>query len=188
VEFYSEGNLLSKVNSKNPVWWTATVKAKAVAGIILSLRFAHSFGLIHGHLMSKNIIFDIDHRIQITGFSRLGQEIERTKPDNGRFIGEEWSPDRDVRSFGSILFEIIVGHPEMLCEATNAQEIALHDIPEFVSRLVMSEQSPERRRRESFNDILDIMKQNQFKIMSGVDSVDVLAFVDWVESFEELVK
>jgi tRNA A-37 threonylcarbamoyl transferase component Bud32 len=64
------------------MWWTAT--AKAVAGIALSLRFAHSLGLIHGHLTSKNICFDIDHRIQITGFSRLGQEVERAKPVSGR--------------------------------------------------------------------------------------------------------
>jgi serine/threonine protein kinase len=58
VEFYAEGNSLAEVLSVNPVWWTATVKAKAIAGIVLSLRFAHSLGLMHGHLNSNNIFFD----------------------------------------------------------------------------------------------------------------------------------
>jgi hypothetical protein len=50
VGLYSEGSSLTEVISANPIWWTATAKAKAVAGIVLSLRFAHSLGLIHGHL------------------------------------------------------------------------------------------------------------------------------------------
>jgi hypothetical protein len=54
-----EENSLSEAISMNPVWWTPTAKAKvkAIAGIVLGLRFAHSFGLIHGHLNSKYIVF-----------------------------------------------------------------------------------------------------------------------------------
>jgi hypothetical protein len=37
---------------------------------------------------------------------------------------------------------------------------------------------------QSFKDIFNLLKDNKFEIMSGVDSLDVLAFVDWVESFE----
>jgi serine/threonine protein kinase len=66
LELYSEGNSLTEVISMNPVWCTAKAKAKAIAGIVLSLGFAHSLGLIHGHRNSKNIVFDVDHRIQIT--------------------------------------------------------------------------------------------------------------------------
>jgi serine/threonine protein kinase len=66
VRLYAENKSLSEVILENPVWWTSTAKAKAVVGIVLSLRFCHSFGLIHGHLNSQNIVFDIDHRIQIT--------------------------------------------------------------------------------------------------------------------------
>jgi hypothetical protein len=42
IGLYSEGSLLSEVISEDPIWWTATAKAKAVAGIVLGLRFAHS--------------------------------------------------------------------------------------------------------------------------------------------------
>jgi hypothetical protein len=60
VRLYPEGSSLAEVISTNPVWWTATAKAKAIAGIVLALRFAHSFGLIHGHLNSNHIYFDLD--------------------------------------------------------------------------------------------------------------------------------
>jgi serine/threonine protein kinase len=76
VKLYWEGPSLSEVISKNPVWWTATAKAKVIAGIVLSLRFAHSFGLIYGHLTSQNIVFDVDHRIQITEFYPTLVEVE----------------------------------------------------------------------------------------------------------------
>jgi hypothetical protein len=33
--------------------------------------------------------------------------------------------------------------------------------------------------------IVDILKDNDFKIESGVDSAEVWAFVKWVEKYEE---
>jgi hypothetical protein len=44
VRMYLEGCSLLEVISVNPIWWTSTVKAKAVAGIVLGIRFAHSLG------------------------------------------------------------------------------------------------------------------------------------------------
>jgi hypothetical protein len=106
------------------VWWTATAtataKAKAIAG-------------------------DVDHRIQITEFSPAVLEIEENEKATDVFAGAKWSSDRDVRGFGSILFEILVGHPAMLSEAANAEESPLEDIPEFVSQLIKLGQSPEPR-------------------------------------------
>jgi hypothetical protein len=83
VGLYSEGSSLSEVISENPIWWTATAKAKAVAGIVLALRFAHSLGLIHGHLNSKNICFDLDHQIEITDFCRNDLEVDESEKDTG---------------------------------------------------------------------------------------------------------
>jgi hypothetical protein len=38
---------------------------KAIVGIVLSMRFAHSFGLLHGHLTGDNVLFDEDGLVQI---------------------------------------------------------------------------------------------------------------------------
>jgi serine/threonine protein kinase len=56
VRLYSEHCSLAEVLVVRPVWWTSTVKAKAIAGIVLDLRFAHSLGLLHGHLTASNIL------------------------------------------------------------------------------------------------------------------------------------
>jgi serine/threonine protein kinase len=184
VRLYSECSSLTEVISLNPVWWTATAKAKAVAGIVLCLRVAHGFGLIHGHLNSNNIIFNVDHQVQITDFGLIDLEVGENENDSGGFAGERWSPNPDVYQFASILLEIIVGDPAKLAGVAKGQKIVHRDIPVFVSELVEVGKSPESRISESFNDIFNILKKNNFEIMSGVDSADVLAFVDWIESFE----
>jgi serine/threonine protein kinase len=188
VRLYVEGNSLVEVISKNPVWWTATAKAKAVAGIVLGIRFAHSHGLIHGHLNSSNIFFDSNHRIQIMDFCVMGQEIEGSEKDINvgvrSFSGAGWSPKIDIDGFASILMEILVGHPAIYSSVSNFQAIFPTDLPIFVSEMISTNQSPDRRISESFNDIFDILKENYFQILSGVDFSEVLTFVTWIELFE----
>jgi serine/threonine protein kinase len=75
VRLYLEGYSLSEVLSVNPMWWTTTVKAKTVAGIVLGLRFAHSLGLVHGHLTTTNIHFNFDHCIQLVDFKWIRLEV-----------------------------------------------------------------------------------------------------------------
>jgi hypothetical protein len=166
--------LLGDIVRENPVWWTPTAKAKAVAGLVLGLRFAHSLGLIHGHLTTNNIIFDLNHRIQITGFLRYlsGKGI-------CSFSRERWNAEMDVRGFVSILFEIIVGRP-----AKDEMDMP-GDIPRFVSEMIKASLSSEWRNLSSFRDIFEILKQHDFAILSGADSKEVLAFVEWVELFEQ---
>jgi hypothetical protein len=188
VDLYVEEHSLAEVISVNPVWWTATATAKAVAGIVLGLHFAHSLGLIHGHLNSNNIIFDSDHRIQIADFCPIGFEIGKSKKDasvcTGGFSGNGWLPKTDIREFGLILFEIVIGHPARLLGFSNDAVIVCPNVPAFVSEIIATSQSPQLRTKESFHDIFDILKDNDFAIVSGVDSADVLSFVNWVESFE----
>jgi serine/threonine protein kinase len=184
VELYSEGSSLSQAISENPIWWTATAKAKAIAGIVLGLQFAHSLGLIHGHLNSKNIRFDLDHRIQITNFCQIDLEVSESEKDMDILSSERWSPHLDVRAFALVLFEIIVGHPMMQSGVGNGQIRFPANVPLFVLELIEAAQSPGSRGQQTFNDIFNILKENDFEIVSGVDSADVLTFVDWVESFE----
>jgi serine/threonine protein kinase len=77
-----EGCSLAEVLRVNPVWWTSTVKAKAVTGIVLGLRYAHSLGLIHGHLTASNILFDSEHCIQIVDFDPIFLEARESESEN----------------------------------------------------------------------------------------------------------
>jgi hypothetical protein len=97
---------------------------------------------------------------------------------------ERWSPDQDVGGFALILFEIIAGHPMILSGVCHGEIRVPTNVPMFVLELIEAGQSPESRRQQTFNNIFDVLKKNDFEIVSGVDSADVLTFVDWVESFE----
>jgi hypothetical protein len=68
VRMYSVSGSLSEGISASPEWWTPTAKAKAIAGVVLSMRFAHSNGLLHGHHTANNGFFDHDGVIQVCDF------------------------------------------------------------------------------------------------------------------------
>jgi serine/threonine protein kinase len=169
--------------SVNPIWWTSTVKAKAVAGIVLGLRFAHSLGLVHGHLTGNNILFDSDHCIQIADFNPIVLKVDEIESEGGTqlvgFSGKEWTPEKDIQAFASILSELVFGHPPQ-------DEVSISTgIPDFVSSIIKSGLSPPSGRSYSFRTILEILKRNNFGIEDCVDSAEVSAFVSWVESAEQ---
>jgi serine/threonine protein kinase len=56
------------------------VKAKAVVGIALGLRFAHGLGLLHGAVQASNILLDADRRIQLADFSSIRLETGEVEP------------------------------------------------------------------------------------------------------------
>jgi serine/threonine protein kinase len=186
ARLFAEGDSLAKILSVNPEWWTPTAKVKAVAGIALGLRFAHSFGLIHGHLTANSIFFDADHRIQIADFGLLHLEGREStiRWGIGGFSGEGWTPQVDTRAFLSLLFQIIVDHPLTLFNDANSEEIVLARVPKFVLDIMNASRS-DSAPRCSFNYIFSILNANDFQILTGVDSEEVLRFVRWVEQSEK---
>jgi serine/threonine protein kinase len=181
VRLYLEGSSLSEVLSVNPIWWTPTVKAKVVASIVLGLRFAHSLGLIHGRLTTSNILFDLNHFIQIVDFgpNLLNVSESESEGEEGtqfkRSSGKRLTWKTDIHGFVSILFEILVGK-------------SAEDLPYFIRPICQSVLGSPSKTRYSFNDIFEILKQNEFRIEEGVNSVEVLAFVSWLESVEQSEK
>jgi serine/threonine protein kinase len=182
VRLYLDGCSLLEVVSVNPLWLTSTVKAKAVAGIVLALRFAHSLGLVHGHLTGNNILFDSDHCIRIVDVHPIVLEVGEMESESRTqlvgFSGKGWTPKKDIEGFASILFELMFGRPPQGEESIPA------GIPDFVSRIIKSGLFPRFETSDSFSTILKILKHNNFQREDGVDSAEVSAFVRWVESDE----
>jgi hypothetical protein len=182
IRFYSECYSLAEVVSVNPVWWISTVKAKMIAGIVLGLRFAHSHGLLRGHLSTGNIVFDCEHCIQIVDFEpkllEFGENGSEERTQLGDFLGEGWTPEKDIQVFASILLEIIVGRP------STGKIFIPRNIPRFVSKIIKTGRWLKSATKCSFNNIFEILKRNEFRIEDGVDSTEVSAFVNWVESAE----
>jgi serine/threonine protein kinase len=158
------------------------MKAKVVAGIVLGLRFAHSFGLVHGHLTSKNILFDSNDCIQVVGFESMMLEVGEMEGEEetplGGFFPPRMSPEKDIHAFALILFEILFGHP------AESETSIPTGIPNFVSTIIKSGLGCKSTTRYSFKDIFDSLEKNKFTIEDDVDSSEVSRFVSWVESAE----
>jgi serine/threonine protein kinase len=182
----NESCSLAEILSVRPDWWTPTAKVKAIIGISLGLRYAHSFGLIHGDLTANNIFFDSNRRVQIAYFGLIGLERREAmiKWEIDGFSDEGWTPQVDVRAFVSLLFEIVVGHPVTLFGDGNTEEIVRQQVPKVVLDIIDAIRI-DRRPKCSINWIFSILKKNDFQIVDGVDSVEVSKFVQWVEQTEE---
>jgi serine/threonine protein kinase len=185
VRHYSSGNSLSEVISASPEWWTPTAKAKAIVGIVLSMRFAHSFGLLHGHLAANNVFFDEDGLIQICdfcvkSFSEIGCNSE-VMAEVGGFSGGDWRPAGDVRAFAKLLSKIVIS------DSADESECRL-SVPGFVLEMIERGQSLDPNATLSFVDIFETLKNNDFEILQGVDSTEVSKFVSWIEFSEALTE
>jgi serine/threonine protein kinase len=182
VRLYLEGCSLAEVISVNPAWWTSTVKAKVIAGIVLGLRFAHSHGFVHGGLTTKNIVFDCDDCIEIVDFKGIEMKVGETEDEEETQLGGISSVGLagkiDVHAFALILFEIVFGEP------TNGETSVPTTVPRFVSKIIESGLRLESERETSFHKIFENLKENEFRIEDDVDSAEVSAFVNWVESTE----
>jgi hypothetical protein len=128
-------------------------------------------------LKVSNVLFDTDRRIQIADFSPIRLQTGAAEP----FSGEGWSPAADVCAFASLLFEIAVGRP-------GAQPGAAPPVPAFVSAIIEEGRSSSPTPKRSFADILQSLRADGFAILAGVDSAEVSAFVDSVESSEQGAK
>jgi serine/threonine protein kinase len=182
---YSSGGSLSEVIAAAPEWWTPTAKAKPIVGVVLSMRFAHSFGLLHGHLAGDNIVFDDDGLVQICDFcvtssSEVNGNSE-AMAEVGGFSGKGWRPAADVRAFAELLSRIVIGN--------SAEESGCRlSVPAFVLKMIERGQSSASKTKLSFVDIFEILKVNKFRILEGVDSKDVSNFVSWIEFTEALTE
>jgi hypothetical protein len=191
---HAAGGSLAEVVSSNPAWWTPTAKAEAIVGIALALRFAHGLGLQHGNLNSGNVLFDGEGRVQIADFRpmRRGGGGGDGGGFSGESEGEGWSPQADVSAFARLLFEIVAGcsSPPPPSRAATADEdgdgdwevIVPPDVPSFVSEIIEGGLRPIAGKELSFIAIIETLKANDFRIVAGVDSDEVSAFVSGVES------
>jgi serine/threonine protein kinase len=158
-------------------------------------------------LKPSNILFDESYRIQIVDIIPNWAELhsrenfdESTRKANGVpsefaapevLSGRKLTEKADVFAFASILFSIVVGHRPLreTVERSGRAErpLIVRDalqafVPDFVSQLILSGLSTDPNNRPTFNEIIEVLKKNAFRITEEVDSEAVSAFVSSVES------
>jgi serine/threonine protein kinase len=193
--YYSSGSL-KDVLDNSPMWWTATMKAKTIAGIALAMKSAHDLGIVHGSLKPNNILFDEAHYVHVVDFGVSSYQGGSGQDEPYRiYEGSEEEEDGtsiDIFSFAKILFGILahrdaVSHSILFDEEENQimNEGQLPTIPPFlpiwVQELISNAWSENASPRYSFEEIIDRIKKNEFKFMEGVDVDEVLEFVNSIE-------
>jgi serine/threonine protein kinase len=195
ARLYCSNGSLKEVIADPPSWWTPTAKSKAIAGIVLGMRFAHSLGCVHGSLKPSNILFDNNQNAQIVDFcsNRLQNHFEvcgRSESGN-----EEEIRESDVFSFSLILFEILVGR-SVVARVSPCGEVEIRFVDDgeraVITSLIRSSirgliergWSADRSVRPSFDYIYKVLKDNDFNTVEGNDVNEVLRFVSSLEASE----
>jgi serine/threonine protein kinase len=206
MEYVGGGSLkkLLRSDCKIPRWWTDTRKAIIITGIVLGMKYVHSKGFIHRDLKPTNILVDDEHNVKISDFgsSRFIDKVDVTmtnaKGTPLYMAPEAWNVHYDnkvdVYSFGLILYEIISGNGIFSNEGDKGQlfmQLASGwrpefpgNVNEFVRRLIENCWSREASKRPSFSDILELLKQVEFKVLPKVDAREVKHFCARIEEDE----
>jgi hypothetical protein len=97
----------------------------------------------------------------------------------GGFSGESWRPVADVRAFAELVSRIIIG------DSAEKGGSSL-SVPGFVLDMIERGEFLDSNAKLSFVDIFETLKNNDFRILDGVDSTEVSSFVSWIEFTERL--
>jgi serine/threonine protein kinase len=194
--------------------WNATGIAKLVCGIVMGMQFIHAKGFIHRDLKPANILINGDGQALIGDFgtscnpdcdySRSGETgtVQYAAPE--MFEEVEHTAKVDVFSFGSILYEILVGRPvfsmdrptEAKFEAFKVlQDILSGRMPSIPSSVLPAMRDLIQRcwklnadDRPSFDDIFRELEANHFAIVAGVETSKVSGYVAGVRNWEQMDK
>jgi serine/threonine protein kinase len=205
TEFVPNGSL------KNHLFHPALLQhptkiTKIIAEIVLAMRYIHSQDIIHRKLTPNKILLDWNWNIRIANFRHSifdkspVIDVDKGSPCDAHYCAPECydninAPENDVFSFGLILYELIVGQPVFSTNMTQ-QEIAAKMImndwqPEFphsvrprTKELICDCLAVKYWERPSFSDILDRMEEMRFKLMVGVNSSKMIAFVNNIKTWE----
>jgi serine/threonine protein kinase len=200
-------NLSRKRHGKLPHLRSPIKISKIVAGVVLGMRFMHSYGCAHGNLKPANLLLDRQWRVRIADFgishfrhderllleSFYPGDLHYLPPE--RFEGEAPSKGKDLYAFGLILYELVVDNPLFppdLKPQTVMKKVILGtelDIPQWVkpdvAALIERCCSYNCEVRPSIDEILVILKQMNFRILQEVRDQKVFQFVSQIESREE---
>jgi hypothetical protein len=149
------------------------VKAKAVAGLALGLRFANGVGHPRGRLRPNCVLFDDAGAVQIAGVGVVRSGGGSGDPE---FVAPEIesggapTAKADDFSFARIVRRIT---------ADNRRTGA---VPRFITHLIADGLLAQSSKRASFGRVIARFEANDFKIEEGVDSDAAWAFVGEVEA------
>jgi serine/threonine protein kinase len=210
MEYAKGGSLdhvLNVVGSRLvPPFWNVTGISVIICGIVLGMQFVHSCGASHLNLKPSNILLSDQGRTLISDFGMAraacdGQTRSGFKGSVGYAAPElfddvDATPKVDVFSFGSILYEILVGSPAFspnLPSRTIVGKLKNHEMPNIpdsisppMNTLISKCWAVNPGDRPSFNEILETFERMDFNLVFGADRSLVRRYVREVREWESI--
>jgi hypothetical protein len=136
-------------------------------------------------LTGDNVLFDDDAVIHICDFRVKSLKEVANNSDAmaevGGSSGKHWRPDVDVKAFTELLSRIVIG------DSAEKGRCSL-SVARFVLEMIERRQVLDSDAKLSFVDIFETLKDNEFRILDGVDLTEVSNFVRWIEFSEALTE
>lgn len=188
LEFISNGSLEKHLNDK----LSSTRKAIIIVEIVLGMIDIHSHGIIHRDLKPSNILMTDSFDAKIADFGESTyDEIGTMTSGVGTLYymspemlnEQEYTCSTDVFSFGVILYQILTGNlpKTSLVDLLNGKRVQIPpNLPSFVRSLISKCWAHDAEQRPSFEQIYQILEENDFQIDQEVES-------NWVRDKIELI-
>ena len=202
TDFMPNGDLTSLLTSQKvptcPI--NHTKFTMIIVGIVLGMRYIHNLGILHRDLKPQNVLLDENYLPKIVDFG-AARPIDPTD-ELTHIVGtdlfcapevktcETYDHRVDIFSFGVLLWVLLRGTEDSVKELGKYAKglWALRGVPnrpdipkcpEWVEKMITRSwaQRPEDR-YDTFADILQEMKENQFKVWDDVDENEVMFYVD----------
>lgn len=170
-----------------------TLKVKIALEIAFGMSHVHSLGMIHRDLKLENVMLDYIYEAKLIDFGLVHvDDLTGTKISLTKGVGtlaymspemaseEDYDNKTDVYSYGVLLHVIFSGRlpKQSLKEKINNKEAQLSrnsaSISEYCLNIIRRCMSFEPAKRPTFDEIIDDLYKNSFKLASEVDVSTVL--------------
>lgn len=207
---YTLGNALSlgRSGENNPLL-SNIKKLIIIYGIAAGMSFMHSNNIIHRDLKPNNIYLDDNFYPKISNFSLAKKISEDNDQINSELVGtpaylapeilisRTYSKKSDVYAFSLILYEIVTNkRPFESCEDVLKlfEEVSVYktrpefdnEIPKCYKNLIEKCWSHDPQDRPTFDEILDILKNNHDFINDQDDSEEFHKYIEFINSSKTL--
>lgn len=172
---------------------TNTLKVRIAVEVAIGMSHIHSLGMMHRDLKIENIMLNsvFDSKIIDFGLVRV-EDINGSVNSMTKGVGtlaymspemlneEEYDNKTDVYSYGIVLFALFVGRlpKQTMKDKLNKVPIKLPKaspkISKFCIELITKCTSFERKKRPTFDEIIEEMSSHSFELASDVDQKVIL--------------
>lgn len=157
------------------------------------MEYSHRFNIIHRDLKPENILLDLKKHVKICDFgiaTIIDIDTQRRTQTRTHGIGtlaymapelydenKPYNEKVDVYAYGIILYFILSGgnYPNInIADIINAKEITVPDTINDLSKdLIKKCTSYDYHSRPSFNEIVQIIRENDFKLINNLSEQNI---------------